>query len=620
MKLRLKKDIQAAAAPVTPPPVGAPRRTRGSCKEPLLAFLFGALVMTVIQSSSYEPAGRDSFYHIKMAVLLPEIGFPEHFHWLRHTILNQRNVSHHHGFHIMMIPFVYGSQWVADAAPQSIRDWAARTSSIKRLEYFKVGFRSWLASPAILGGKVLDVLLFGLVVLAVDLILRELQVGWRAFWVLAVAALPTDFLLRMAYIRAPVASLAILLLVLYCMLRRRVLWVAVLGAVYCHVYGGFVFFPVVVGCHVLSLVLTRRAWKEAGLLLLSAGLGLVVGLISHPFFPQNIDFLRIQLFETGLQTSGFQVRVGSEWRPINWDYGLQISAVILVIVVVTWVLRFRVRRVWLPAPLALLLLSVIFLGLTLSARRFIEYWPVFALLSSAALWRGSGESWSRFVDGLTVETQKIVTNYKQRSYVIILLAVMVAAAVTTDQARRSARCGFDLPPIQRAMEFLATESPAGSLVFADDWDEFPVYFYYNSHNDYVCGLDPQFTNSMDPQLWERFCVITQGRSPQQSRVTVLEKQADGTARPVERTLDVRLQDIAAHFGADYVVVDTQHQTLYRQLCSASADFKYLFPMTPSGTPPDKVPGLAVFRVLPPVPPETIEQSHPAGAQAPNTRR
>ena len=64
----------------------------------LIAFLLGVAAMTYVQWSTYEPAGRDSFYHVKMAVLLPEIGFPDKFRWLRHTILNENNVSHHHGF------------------------------------------------------------------------------------------------------------------------------------------------------------------------------------------------------------------------------------------------------------------------------------------------------------------------------------------------------------------------------------------------------------------------------------------------------------------------------------------------------------------------------------------
>ncbi|MCZ6651401.1 MAG: hypothetical protein O7D91_00005, partial [Planctomycetota bacterium] len=83
------------------------RTSRSAWRGPLIAFLLGVAAMTYVQWSTYEPAGRDSFYHVKMAALLPEIGFPDKFHWLRHTILNENNVSHHHGFHIMMIPFVH---------------------------------------------------------------------------------------------------------------------------------------------------------------------------------------------------------------------------------------------------------------------------------------------------------------------------------------------------------------------------------------------------------------------------------------------------------------------------------------------------------------------------------
>ena len=49
----------------------------------LLAFGLGFAAMCYVQSGSYEPSGRDSFYHTKMAVLMGsgEVVFPERFPW-----------------------------------------------------------------------------------------------------------------------------------------------------------------------------------------------------------------------------------------------------------------------------------------------------------------------------------------------------------------------------------------------------------------------------------------------------------------------------------------------------------------------------------------------------------
>ena len=147
------------------------------------------------------------------------------------------------------------------------------------------------------------------------------------------------------------------------------------------------------------------------------------------------------------------------------------------------------------------------------------------------------------------------------------------------------------------MAFLRQNTPEGSLIFADDWDEFPLYFYFNHHNDYVCGLDPQFTNSMDPTLWERFCVITQGRSPRTSVVKVLASSDSSGLRGTEsETVKVELADIKTHFAADYVLVDKGHQPFYRQLQGHPSLFTHVYPPFSGPDPPSRVESLAVFRV------------------------
>ncbi len=571
-------------------------------REPLVAFLLGAVAMSYVQWGTYEPAGRDSFYHIKMAVLLPEIGFPEHFHWLRHTILNDRNVSHHHGFHMMMVPFVYGSKWVAELMPEGWHQWASQETGTEKRTEFAVALRSWLQSPYILGGKVFDVLLFAVVVLIADLIMRRLDVGFRWFWLLAILALPTDFFLRMSYIRAPAASLAILLLVFYCCTLGRYIWVGLLGSVYCHIYGGFVFYPIVVAIVASCYATLGRDWRRCVFLIVACAVGLAIGLLTHPYFPENVSFLWVQLFETGLQTGAVEkVTVGSEWKPINIDYFLQISAFTLFAFGLTLMIRLTWRRLREPETMALLVLNAMFLGLCLWARRFIEYWPIFCLLSSASLWRGFEASAWEIVSSISATWSGgdvVVRAVYKRVYVALCAGAMAVAGFTLGLTREAAKCKFDIPNIKRAMTYLRENTPQGSLIFTDDWDEFPLYFYYNHHNDYVCGLDPQFTNSKDPVLWERFCVITQGRSPRSSTVKVLEESPRWAATGVRaETFMVEISDIKTHFQADYVLVDKSHQPFYRKLKAKPSMFKHVYPPTSREEPPSRVASLAVFEVI-----------------------
>jgi hypothetical protein len=91
-----------------------------------------------------------------------------------------------------------------------------------------------------------------------------------------------------------------------------------------------------------------------------------------------------------------------------------------------------------------------------------------------------------------------------------------------------------------AAEWLAEHTPSGSMVFQTDWDDFTRLFYHNTHNTYLIGLDPTYLQRADPELWNTWTAITQG------------KVADPSAT-IEDT-----------FRARYVVSDTRHAAFEQQ--------------------------------------------------------
>ena len=68
--------------------------------------------------------GFDSFYHIKMALLMPEIGLIDRFPWLTTTIFEKKFISHHYGFHLLLIPFLKASAWFGADDPLQGARWA----------------------------------------------------------------------------------------------------------------------------------------------------------------------------------------------------------------------------------------------------------------------------------------------------------------------------------------------------------------------------------------------------------------------------------------------------------------------------------------------------------------
>src|SRR3989344_6279113 len=51
-------------------------------------------------------ADPDSFYHVKMAILMKEQGIIRDFPWLQFTVLKNYYTDHHLLYHIALIPFI----------------------------------------------------------------------------------------------------------------------------------------------------------------------------------------------------------------------------------------------------------------------------------------------------------------------------------------------------------------------------------------------------------------------------------------------------------------------------------------------------------------------------------
>lgn len=85
-----------------------------------------------------------------------------------------------------------------------------------------------------------------------------------------------------------------------------------------------------------------------------------------------------------------------------------------------------------------------------------------------------------------------------------------------------------------AAAWLEAHSEPGARVFQTDWDDFPRLFYFNTHNTHTLGLDPTYMQRFDPQLFDTWVDISQGR----------------IAEPAG--------PIATQFGRQFVFTDLKH--------------------------------------------------------------
>jgi hypothetical protein len=375
---------------------------------------------------------------------------------------------------------------------------------------------------------------------------------------------------------------------------------------FAHVYGGVVLLPLIPGSFFVAALLTGAPLGPPAAVLGATLLGLAAGMVISPYFPANLEFMWVQLFVTGL---GGAEDIGREWRSYDAWFLAGISAPLALIWGLSLVRRLTSGRRADMNEIGLLILHAAFLALTLKSRRFVEYWPIFALLNAADMgrWlfartapvaRPAGETPPLGSAEERINAGGVAARGPEPEVAIrsIALAVLAMVGIVTSAGVNLAVTGYELSKTEEhtelaaAMDWLKKNSAAGAVVFADDWDVFPFLFYHNQHNYYCTGLDPQFTAVRWPAMWERYKRITRGEAP----ATVPDKLAKRENLTAEQRA-ISLTDIRDWFRADYVYVDKDHGPFYRQLRGDGDNFTLVYPPDSDGR---RQPPVALFEVRP----------------------
>lgn len=464
--------------------------------------LFGIFlaVLAVIQFSSDALVGTDGYYHIKLAQIMGSESLKPAFTWLPLTILNQAEFyDHHFLYHVALIPFTWfdlaqGAKWASVIFP-----------SLAFLGFW------W--------------------------VLQRQKVPYAAMWALGLLVISEAFLYRMSMVRAQSLSLLVLVLGLHWMFTGKYRWLAPLGFFYVWLYNAF---PLLLA---LAGVYTAAKWLTEGKLVWQpvfySGLGIGLGLLINPYFPENLTFIYRHLLPK--LTDATSIQVGNEWFPYRTETLLGNSLLSLAAfaagALALGLSKNRMNAVTATAFLT----SLMFAVMLFQSRRFIEYYPPFALMFAAFAWsdllipQAAGEAG-------TPPTQEFgrkipLFNRARRSWLIpaaLSAVLLVGFWLTLPDAQQSVGDSNPADRYAEAATWLAGNSPAGARVFQTDWDDFTRLFYYNTHNTYLVGLDPTYLQLYDSILYDLWVKITNGEVEDPSK------------------------DIREVFAAQYVFSDLNH--------------------------------------------------------------
>ena len=500
------RPVPISDAPSPSLPVSLPRRRSLSALQITAALVLILAVMGWIEFGGPAILDNDGYYHIRWAAMLRE-NWPHlpAFKALPLTTLDeQQYVDHHYLFHLLLIPFTFGDLRI--------------------------------------GAKIAAVVFSSLGIVSLFALLVVYQDRYRWLWLVPLVASSEPFLYRLSMTRAPALSLALLGFGAYLILKRKHVWFGALSLVFVWAYSLFPLMLAFALSYSLTIYLSERRfdlWSA-----LASFIGITAGLVINPYFPKNLALLREHWF---MKAGGkYAVDVGVEWYPYETWVIVGSSAVAFIIYFVG-LLAFEYRdRVRDAKPLFLLMISAGLLLMAFQSRRFIEYWPPFAVLFAA------------FTISPKLERMKFtwLARTRDRALAAITAAVVTMAAIlwmggAIWQAREDVKSEDDPFAYRGASEWIAAHTQPGSMIFNTDWDKFPMLFHYNPNNTYIVGLDPTYMYDRDPELWKVYVAITLGDEENPAPL------------------------IRDRFGSEYVVTGNA-QSDFMQVCDDSGDFEKVY--------------------------------------------
>ncbi len=459
----------------------------------LLLFILFFTAMAVIQFSTPHLPDNDGFYHIKFAWLMRTEGLKPEFPYLPMSILNANDFyDHHFLYHVALIPFTFGD--------------------------------------LLFGAKLAAVTFSALAFVAVWYLFDRQKIPFAWLWALALLGISEAFLYRMSISRAQSLSLGVMALGLLWMFEGKYKHLAVLSFFYVWMYNAFPLMFALAGLYSASILLIEKRLDLRPMIWV--GVGTAAGLILNPYFPNNLIFTYHHfLAKFELADS---IKVGNEWYPYDTSQLLRNSPLALIALASGYfALGISGRKM--NARTATVFFAALFFAVMLfNARRFVEYFPPFALIFAAF-------AWSEIFDFERDLTPEFSSKLRTFAPAIVLAIAVVAGMVKSFpvvQNQLSNSKPYDLYAGSSA--WLAENTAEGELIFQTDWDDFPRLFFYNTHNTYLAGLDPTYLQIYDPMLYEEWVSITGGEVENPSEL------------------------IRTHFNSRYVHTDLNHGDFIEQ--------------------------------------------------------
>lgn len=421
-----------------------------------------AAVAAWIQWATPALVDRDGYFHARYANLLPERGLSRRFEWAQESFLRDRFSDEELLFHVFLAPFC--------------RDEARMVA----------------------GAKAAVVALDALIVLALYLVMRaqKLRAAW--FFALVLLAAGNHFLFRLAMARPHLLAVLLAIVGVHAILAERRVLAGAVGFVFAWSYAAPHLLPALALADAVARRLRDGAWRGGPLAASAAGVG--AGLILHPYFPNDMYELYVQVVLVLGQAWGLAesagLRLGAEFDAVTTRSLVASSGGALAALLFALGAGLLGRERPSARTVSLGFMTGGALVLFLLSAKFVEYFAPLAVLFAASA-------------ATDVFAERRLGRGWQVALAVAAIALGAHAAI---EARRGV-ARTPPPALEGAARWLRAHATPGEVVLHLNWGDFPVLFHFDPENRYLIGFDPTFMWVRDRERARLLEDVRTGRRP-----------------------------------------------------------------------------------------------------------
>jgi hypothetical protein len=455
--------------------------------------LLCAALLAWVQFSFDGLDDSDSYFHTRAARELDRHGVRTEFPQTAYSTWSDRYSDKDLLFHLFLIPFqrLHQARQGGTGTEREVED---------------------LVTPGKQAVAVLAFVFFATLALS----LSWTGARFRWFWLILFFTADVNLLNALLSVRPGLLGVVFVTLEIALVIKRRGVWLAVVGALHTLSHSSFVLLPALALAALVAHRLRREPFPLR--LLVFSLVGPTLASLLHPYFPNNLYLAWDQLVEVARNVwwPGAEIPrylFGPELFATKTDAFLGTYPALLPAAggIIAFLAYPRPRLS--TDGLALLFMSGLLLVGGFLSQRFLEFFFPCAALLGARLW----------TDRLGRKTLREARRRNAPAFFLAIgllvfcpVAGLTRGSVLTLRAHVQSKTPVE---VQRpAVDFLKRAARPEELVYHNFWWDFSVLYHYRPRGRYVVALDPVFFYRHDAELFKKSLDAYLGQSDDLYRV------------------------------------------------------------------------------------------------------